>query len=80
MHWPCHHPTLPCIRRSFHRCRDVTETAPHPLLELMTDSPSVTAHDTPTSLVYQPLLPEVPLTVGVMTGGVLSGREYVTVA
>jgi len=33
---------------------------------------SVTVHDTDTSDVYHPLLPSVPDTVGVMTGGVAS--------
>ena len=40
--------------------------------DVIGDSPSTTDHDTVTSLVYQPLLPSVPTTVGVMTGGVES--------
>ncbi len=46
----------------------------------MVDSASVTVHDTCTSLVYQPLLPDVPVTVGVMTGGVVSATMTVRVA
>src|SRR5215216_2155255 len=45
---------------------------PQPLLEEIADSLSVTDQETVTSLVYQPLLPCVPTTLGVITGGVLS--------
>src|SRR5690349_9018575 len=39
----------------------------------MADSGSVTVQLTCTLLVYHPLAPSVPLTLGVMTGGVESG-------
>lgn len=45
---------------------------PQPLDDEIEDSLSTTVHETPTLLVYQPLLPSVPLTLGVMTGGVAS--------
>ena len=51
----------------------VTLAASQPLLALMADSASTTLQVTETLLVYQPLLPSVPLTVGVITGGVVSG-------
>src|SRR5258706_8156780 len=38
----------------------------------MAEPGSMTDHETLTSLVYQLLLPKVPVTVGVITGGVLS--------
>jgi hypothetical protein len=47
--------------------------AVQPLEEEIPDSASVKDQLTDTSLVYQPLLPEVPLTLGLMTGGVVSG-------
>ena len=50
----------------------VTLLDPQPVLDVIVDSGSATVHETPTLLVYQPLLPSVPLTVGVMTGEVLS--------
>ena len=43
-----------------------------PLVEVMANSLSMTVQLTVTSLVYQPLSPSVPLTLGVITGGVLS--------
>ena len=42
----------------------------HPLLDKMPDSGSTVVQETVTSLVYQPLLPSVPVTCGVTTGGV----------
>ena len=45
---------------------------PHPLVLLMSDSPSSTSQLTFTSLVYQLFSPSVPATVGVITGGVVS--------
>jgi hypothetical protein len=50
----------------------VTEIAPHPFVALTTDSASVTVQVKFTSLVYQPLLPSVPVIDGVITGGVVS--------
>jgi hypothetical protein len=44
----------------------------HPLEEEIADSASTTDQETVTSLIYQPLLPKVPLTIGVITGPVLS--------
>lgn len=41
-------------------------------VEVNDDSGSVTLQLTITSLVYQPLLPKVPETVGLITGGVVS--------
>ena len=49
-----------------------TVVDPHPEVEVTADSLSETAHDTLTLLTYQPLFPSVPVTVGVMTGGVVS--------
>src|SRR5919106_595741 len=43
-----------------------------PLVEEIADSLSTTVHETVTLLVYQSLLPRVPLTLGEMTGGVVS--------
>src|SRR5262245_7959002 len=43
-----------------------------PLWLVMVDSVSLTLQVRCTSLVYQPLLPSVPVTLGVMIGGVLS--------
>jgi hypothetical protein len=54
---------------------EVTVSGAQPDEELMGDSVSVTLQFTRTSLVYQPLLPTVPLTFGVMTGGVVSTGE-----
>src|ERR1043166_1051300 len=45
---------------------------PHPEEDAMPDSGSVTLQLTVTGLRYQPPLPEVPLMVGVMSGGVAS--------
>jgi hypothetical protein len=45
---------------------------PQPLVEEIADSLSTTVHETVTLLVYQSLLPRVPLTLGEMTGGVVS--------
>jgi hypothetical protein len=45
---------------------------PHPEEEEIDESGSLTVHETFTSLVYQPLFPSVPLTLGVMTGLVVS--------
>jgi hypothetical protein len=50
----------------------VTEVALQPVLEVMSLSASVTVQLTPTSLVYHPLLPRVPVTFGVITGPVVS--------
>ena len=50
-----------------------TVVVPQPVDEEMEDCASVTVHVTVTLLVYQPLLPSVPLTFGVITGGVESG-------
>ena len=41
--------------------------------DVTADSASLTVHDTFTSLVYQPFVPDVPVTRGLMTGGVVSG-------
>lgn len=46
----------------------------HPVVEVIVDSGSDTVQLTVTSLTYQPLLPSVPLTLGVITGGVVSVR------
>ena len=45
---------------------------PHSMSVVTVDSGSVTVQLAVTSLVYQPLLPRVPVMVGVMTGGVVS--------
>jgi hypothetical protein len=50
----------------------VTLLEPQPLWDVIADSLSVTVQLTDTSLVYQKLLPIVPLTFGVMTGAVVS--------
>jgi hypothetical protein len=52
---------------------EVTLLVPHPLCEEIAESGSVTVQLTDTSLVYQPFIPRVPVTFGVMTGGVESG-------
>jgi hypothetical protein len=49
-----------------------TFDVPHPVVDVTADWASVTVHETDTSLVYHPLLPRVPVTVGVMVGGVVS--------
>src|SRR5690348_12687754 len=46
---------------------------PQPVWLLMAESGSTTLQLTVTSEVYQPSLPRVPVRLGVMTGGVLSG-------
>lgn len=50
----------------------VTAVDSQPVWSVMEDSLSATDQLTVTSLVYQLLLPNVPLIVGVMTGGVVS--------
>src|SRR5262245_32890951 len=50
----------------------VTVCVAQPLVDVIVDSLSTTLHDTVTLLVYQPFEPSTPVTVGVMTGGVLS--------
>ncbi|OGQ95126.1 MAG: hypothetical protein A2521_00250 [Deltaproteobacteria bacterium RIFOXYD12_FULL_57_12] len=50
----------------------VRDTVLQPDFFRMLDSGSDTFHDTLTLLVYQLLLPSVPFTDGVMTGGVVS--------
>ena len=52
----------------------------HPVLDVMLDSGSVTLQVTVTSLVYQPFVPKVPETLGVMTGGVVSVGTLITTA
>ena len=56
----------------------VSVVALHPEEEVMADSGSLTVQLTFTLLVYQPLLPAVPVTLGVMTGGVVSHGLAVT--
>jgi hypothetical protein len=58
----------------------VIVVVPHPLVEVTGDSGSVTVQLTVTSLTYQPPLPSVPLTVGVICGGVVSDGVGVGVA
>src|SRR5437762_1426530 len=50
----------------------VTVVVSQPVCELIVDSASTTLQLTVTSLVYQPLLPRVPATLGVMIGAVVS--------
>jgi hypothetical protein len=50
----------------------VTVLVPHPDVEVTALSGSETVHDTVTLLVYQPFVPTVPLTFGVIAGGVES--------
>ena len=50
----------------------LTVTGSQPLWLLMTDSASTTLQLRDTSLTYQPLLPSVPTTLGVMIGAVVS--------
>ena len=45
---------------------EVMLTAPHPALEMMPDSGSATVQVRLTSETYQPLLPSVPTTFGVI--------------
>ena len=56
-----------------------TVWGPQPICVVTLDSLSTTDHVRLTVLLYQPLLPEVPLTVGVRTGGVVSGILMVRV-
>ena len=49
-----------------------TVLVPHPDEAEIAEFGSVTLQDTLTLDVYQPLLPDVPVTVGVMTGGVVT--------
>jgi len=51
---------------------DDTLLISHPVIEATVDSGSVTVQFTVTLLMYQPLLPKVPVTDGVITGGVMS--------
>jgi hypothetical protein len=51
----------------------VMVAGPQPLVFETVDPSSVTVQVSETSLVYQPLLPTAPVTVGVITGGVASG-------
>lgn len=51
---------------------DVTLLVPQPEDDEIAESGSVTVQPTETLLVYQPLFPSVPLTLGVITGGVES--------
>jgi hypothetical protein len=55
----------------------VTELLPHPVCDVIVDWASVTVQLTDTLLVYQPFVPSVPLTVGVITGGVVSAATVV---
>jgi hypothetical protein len=50
-----------------------------PVCMMTVDSLSITDQLTLTVLAYQPLLPNVPLIVGVMTGGVVSGVPMIRV-
>ncbi len=52
-------------------------TGSQPVVPVTVDSGSVTVQLTVTSLTYQPLLPGVPLMLGVITGGVLSGTSAI---
>src|SRR5258706_8276680 len=51
---------------------DVRFVVPQPVEEAMPDCGSVTLHATVTAPLYQPLTPSVPVTIGVITGGVVS--------
>jgi hypothetical protein len=53
-------------------------TGSHPAVEATADSASATVQLTDTALVYQPLAPEVPATVGAIVGGVTSAPSSVT--
>ena len=48
-------------------------TASQPVVDSMSEFGSSTVHATCTSLVYQSPSPSVPVTTGVITGGVRSG-------
>ena len=48
---------------------EVTVVGSQPTREVTADSASWTSQVTETSETYQPLLPAVPVTVGVITGG-----------
>ena len=50
----------------------LTLAAPHPDIDVTLESGSVTIHPTLTFPTYQPFAPRDPVTLGVMTGGVLS--------
>ena len=50
----------------------VIRVASQPVVLLTVDSASLTDQLTSTGLMYQPLSPNTPLTLGVMTGGVVS--------
>ena len=52
---------------------EVRFVAPQPVDELIPDSGSVTLQLTVTLLVYHPLAPSVPVIVGTICGGVVSG-------
>jgi hypothetical protein len=54
-----------------------TTDVPHPVVDEIAESGSVTVQLTVTLLTYQPALPSVPLTTGVMTGGVVSQEDAV---
>ena len=47
---------------------------PQPVEDAIPDSGSTTDQVTVTPLIYQPLVPSVPVTVGWMTGGVVSAE------
>ena len=51
---------------------------PQPVLEEIAESGSDTVQLTVTSLTYQPLLPRVPATFGVMLGAVVSAGAFTT--
>ena len=57
---------------------EVTLVVPQPVEELTADSASITDQLTPTLLVYQPPFPSVPVTVGVIVGGVPSSSFRIT--
>jgi hypothetical protein len=50
----------------------LTLPAPHPEVDVTLESGSLTIQPIPTLLTYHPLAPRVPVTVGAITGGVLS--------
>jgi hypothetical protein len=54
---------------------ELTAAEPQPDDDWIGDSPSTTFQATATLLTYQPLLPAVPVMIGVMMGGVLSTGE-----
>jgi hypothetical protein len=51
-------------------------TVPHPLLDAMPDSGSLTSQLTVTPLIYQPSLPSVPDIIGCITGSVASDGGF----